>query len=90
MQFTGFGNSIPDGEQFAQETRVPVLTLEGKCLRRRAKPAHLVRHLPIAHMEHMDKLYSLERDGTIPGDGADFLTCSLRFGNPVLLDRRVT
>ncbi len=46
MQFTGFGNSIPDGEQFSQETRVPVLTLEGKCLRRRAKPAHLVRHLP--------------------------------------------
>jgi len=27
---------------------VPVLTLEGKCLRRRAKPAHLVRHLPAA------------------------------------------
>jgi hypothetical protein len=47
MQFTGFGNSIPDGEQFSQETRVPALTWEGKCLRRRAKPAHLVRHLPV-------------------------------------------
>jgi len=27
---------------------VPVLTLEGKCLRRRAKPAHLEGHLPTA------------------------------------------
>ena len=46
MQFTGLRNSIPDGEQFFQETRVPVLTWEGKCLRRRANPAHLEGHLP--------------------------------------------
>ncbi len=29
-------------------TFVPVLTLEGKCLRRRAKPAHLGGHLPVS------------------------------------------
>src|SRR5438552_17411352 len=44
--FTRLRNSIPDGERFFQETRVPVLIWEGKCLRRRAKPAHFGRHLP--------------------------------------------
>jgi len=38
---------------------VPVLTLEGKCLHRRAKPAHLVRHLPrIATLRDEEKLQS--------------------------------
>src|SRR5438270_13459329 len=48
-RFTCLGNSIPDGERFFQETRVPVLIWEGKCLRRRAKPAHFGRHLPLAY-----------------------------------------
>jgi len=32
MQFTGFGNSIPDGEQFSQETRVEVAHIGGQVL----------------------------------------------------------
>src|SRR5438128_9353595 len=33
-------------ERFFQETRVPVLKIEGKCSRSRAKAAHFPGHLP--------------------------------------------
>ena len=36
----------PRLERFCQEPFVPLLTLVGKCLRRRAKPAHIGGHLP--------------------------------------------
>jgi hypothetical protein len=35
-------------EAISPGTLVPVLTLEGKCLRRRAKSAHLGGYLPLA------------------------------------------
>src|SRR6266568_6945760 len=47
LLFPLFSADTPDVKRFAQVVLLKSLTLEGKCLRRRAKPAHLVRHLPI-------------------------------------------
>src|SRR3989440_4772051 len=44
--FTTFSDEILDVKRFAQVNWLKSLTLEGKCLRRRAKPAHLGGHLP--------------------------------------------
>ena len=46
--FTIFSNTSLDEKRFFQETRVPVLMSEGKCLRWRARSAHLGEHLPAA------------------------------------------
>src|SRR6266699_2002505 len=46
LLFPLFSADTPDVKRFAQVVLLKSLTLEGKCLRRRAKPAHLVRHLP--------------------------------------------
>jgi len=37
---------MPDGERFLRGARVPVLKIPGNFSRLRAKPAHLVGHLP--------------------------------------------
>lgn len=44
--FTTFSDDIPDVKRFAQVNWLKSLTLEGKCLCRRAKPAHIGGHLP--------------------------------------------
>jgi hypothetical protein len=44
--FTTFSDEILDVKRFAQVNWWKSLTLEGKCLRWRAKPAHLEGHLP--------------------------------------------
>ena len=44
--FTTFSDEILDVKRFAQVHGLKSLTLEGKCLRWRAKPAHLEGHLP--------------------------------------------
>ena len=44
--FPTFSDEIPDVKRFAQVNWLKSLTLEGKCLRRRAKPAHIGGHLP--------------------------------------------
>jgi hypothetical protein len=44
---TPFSDEILDVMRFAQVHWLKSLTLEGKCLRRRAKPAHIGGHLPL-------------------------------------------
>ena len=44
--WTTFSDEILDVKRFAQVNWWKSLTLEGKCLRWRAKPAHLEGHLP--------------------------------------------
>ena len=44
--FTTFSDDIPDVKRFAQVNWWKLLTLEGKCFCRRAKPAHIGGHLP--------------------------------------------
>jgi len=44
---TTFSDEILDVKRFTQVHWLKSLTLEGKCLRRRAKPAHLGVHLPV-------------------------------------------
>ena len=46
--FTTFSGEILDVKRFAQVNWLKSLTLEGKCLRWRAKPAHLEGHLPLS------------------------------------------
>src|ERR1700694_4248451 len=47
-------------EAVCSSSFAPVLTLKGKCLRRRAKPAHLVRHLPRHEQTNPDDREPLE------------------------------
>src|SRR5215469_3068685 len=42
---------IPDRERFYKQTMVVLLRIEGKCSHLRAKPAHLVSHLPSTWQE---------------------------------------
>jgi len=46
--FTTFHADTPDEERFFQETCVPVLKIEGKYSRLRAKAAHFPGYLPFA------------------------------------------
>src|SRR5260221_7093321 len=69
-------------EAVCSSSFAPVLTLKGKCLRRRAKPAHLVRHLPtstrfslrkthVPKAQHLCTIYkkTFVADGTYMGGG---------------------
>ena len=58
---TTFSDASLDEKRFFQETRVPVLIWEGKCLHRRAKPAHFRRHLPTAWTPHLREVVRVSR-----------------------------
>src|SRR5947209_14231280 len=55
--FTTFSDEILDVKRFAQVNWWKSLTLEGKCLRWRAKPAHLEGHLPSHYHKQSQELY---------------------------------
>jgi hypothetical protein len=58
--FTTFSDEILDVKRFAQVNWVKLLTLEGKCFCRRAKPAHLGGHLPL-DCEHSIAMFALAK-----------------------------
>jgi hypothetical protein len=51
----------PDEERFFQKTWIPVLKIEGKCSRLRAKPAHFVSHLPLLKIRFLHPSNAISR-----------------------------
>src|SRR2546421_7167253 len=78
--FTTFSDEILDVKRFAQVNWWKSLTLEGKCLRWRAKPAHLEGHLPV-RQDHLRVHRSLSQKLIIPL--CDIIVRSLCHSSPL-------